>query len=117
MVVPSRILLDFMANVITNQSMACIQAKMTSVVMDLMTETEVIASELHVSQTSVFNTNLHVPIWLMNLLERPVTTEKRTFLAKWQLASVVAAVQEKPSGEPEFKKSLLEDVNLIGWMS
>ena len=47
----------------------------------------------------------------MNLFDRPVTVEKKTFLAELQPARVVASVQEVPSTEPKLKKQLLEDVD------
>ena len=109
-VVPVRSQLDVVANIINNQPMTRIQPKITSDVTDWMTETGVIESGLHVSRTLVFDINLHVPIRLMNLFDRPVTVEKGTLLAELQPSSVVASVQEMPSTEPEFKKQLLERV-------
>ena len=100
-----------MANVINNQPMTRIQLKMTSDATDWMTGTGVIESGLHVSRTLASDTDLHVPIRLMNLFNRPVTVEKGTFLAELQPASVVSSVQELPPTEPEFKKQLLEDVD------
>ena len=92
-VVQPRSQLDVMANVIKNQPMTRIQAKMTSDVTDWMTETGVIESGLHVARTLVSDTDLHVPIRLMNFFDRPVTVEKGTFLDELQPASVVASVQ------------------------
>ena len=110
-VVPPRSQSVVMANVIKNQPMIRIQPKMTSDNTDWMTETEVIESGLHVSRTLVFDTDLHIPIRLMNLFDRPVTIEKGTFLAEFQPASVVASVRKLPLTEPEFKKQLLEGVD------
>ena len=109
-VVPARSQLDVMANVINYQPMTCIQPKMTSDVTDWMTETSQrtdVTCRGHLCPTP----NLHVPIRLMNLFDRPVTVEKGTFLAELQPASVVSSVQEVPSTEPEFKKQLLEGVD------
>ena len=91
--------------------MTRIQPKMTSDVTDWMTETWVIESGLHVLRTLVSDTDLHIPIQLMNLFDRPLTVEKGTFLADLQPASVVSSVQEVPSTEPEFKKQLLEGID------
>ena len=76
-----------------------------------MTETGVIESGVHVSRTLVSDTDLHVPIRLMNLFDRPVTFEKGTFLAELQSVSVVSSVQEVQSTEPEFKKQLLQGID------
>ena len=108
---PARSQLDVMANVINNQPMTRIQPKMTSDVTDWMTKTEVIDSALHVSRTFVFGIDLHVPIRLMNLFDRPVTVEKGTFLVELEAASVVASLEEVSSTEPEFKRQLLEGVD------
>ena len=110
-VVPPRSQLNGMANVINNQPMMRIQPKIEKDVTDWMTETGVIDSELHVSWTLVSDTDVHVPIRLMNLFDRHVIIEKGSFLAMLQPASVVASVQEVPLTEPELKKQILEGVD------
>ena len=108
-VMRSRSQLDIMANVINNQLMTHIKPKMTLDVMDWVTETGVRDSGLHVSRTLVSDTDLHVPIRLMNLFEQPVIIKKGTFLAEMQPVSIVASVQKMSSSELEFKR--LEDVD------
>ena len=63
------------------------------------------------SRTLASDTDLHVPIRLMNLFDRPVTVKKGAFLAELQPVSVVPSVQEVPTTEPDFKKQLLEGVD------
>ena len=110
-VVPPWSQLEVMANIINNQPMTHIQPKMTSDVTDWMIETGVIESGLHVSWILVSDTDFHVSIQLMNLFDRPVNVEMRTFLADLQPVSAVASVQEMPSTELEFKRQLLQGVD------